>query len=444
VATDQENWRGAGYALAHEWGHYFYGLYDEYSGNDPCSHTPTNIFALQECDSMPFSIMEIFWRALHNNDYNWLNFGVAANQTRHNVNWRVYQASGWEVLARSPDLDPRDGQRRSITRRTHFPELAAVAPTGDSASSIELPDAKARSALQIIWIPVTSTDHTLKAASVDDYKPTVRLVNENSVRYPEAAVLIATLAKDGGFVAKATVTATITAPDRTSVDVLLRDDGVPPDIEEGDGIYVASWLYLANGLHNVTVEFSNALGNAEVTYKGNHYIPGPGGERYQPPSTPIPEEFTKLVSLGVPVSGFPPILGLPQLPKSLTVDNQNFPGRIDRAGDKETYIFTASQSGQLVVRLTDFDFGMQPHVKIFKGDYPQDLVGDHKFTPVDGNYFFARLTVDEPDTRYLVEVSHIDPNAVTGLFSISVGPALPNQTEQSVKVYIPLIGSRSE
>jgi hypothetical protein len=46
---------------------------------------------------------------------------------------------------------------------------------------------------------------------------------------------------------------------------------------------------------------------------------------------------------------------------------------------------------------------------------------------------------------FTIEVAHIDPNAVTGLFTISVGPALPNPTEQTQQpeqtqsIYLPLV-----
>ncbi|MCB0111224.1 MAG: hypothetical protein KDE53_35120, partial [Caldilineaceae bacterium] len=247
-ATHAANWQGAGYTLAHEWGHYYYGLFDEYNGSAACNDTPANIFQLQTCDSMPNSVMNNQWHA-RNNNYNWLNFGVAVNQTRHNVNWRVYGASGWEVLARSPQLDPRDGQRRRSTRLTYFPELASVAPASTSSSPIELPNANSRSHLQIHWIAPPAISHAAVATNSDDYQPMVRLANSNALWYPEAAILVATLAKEGGFIAKSDIMATVAAPDSTIETITFHDDGIAPDLEADDGLYTASWLYTQNGKH---------------------------------------------------------------------------------------------------------------------------------------------------------------------------------------------------
>ena len=403
VATQADNWQGAGYALAHEWGHYYYGLYDEYNGNTPCSDAPSNIFDLQTCDSMPDSVMERMWNALADNNYIWLNFGIAANQTQHNVNWRVYGASGWDVLARSPNQDPRDGQRRSSTRLTYFPELAVVAPVGNSASSIELPTPNARSHLQINWTTPPAINHATNAGTTNSYIPVIRLTNGNSVRYPEAAILIAMLSKDGGFVAKSGIAATVTAPDQSTKTVLFRDDGIAPDAKADDGLYTVSWLYTQNGEHTVTVQFDNTSGAAQIAYAGNHYVPDPDGEGYQPLPKSISENFTERIALSVHVNGYPQTINAPQPPTQLTIDNRDFPGRIDSAGDKDTFtftttVFTATKTSELVVRLTALDHGMQPHIKIFEGATSPSLIVEHQFVPSENNYFITRLTVEAQHT----------------------------------------------
>jgi protocatechuate 3,4-dioxygenase beta subunit len=141
-STDQEN---AGYVLAHEWGHYFYSLYDEYrketaacnpgKPNRPCaSDTPVQN-----------SIMNSQWNARGGN-FAWLNFSTPLNNTRNTAQHRMYGASGWETLARPLSEDPPG------VRRLYYPELAEVAPAADQAPRIDLTDGhSARSNLSINW-----------------------------------------------------------------------------------------------------------------------------------------------------------------------------------------------------------------------------------------------------------------------------------------------------
>lgn len=315
-ALQSAKWRGAGYTLGHEWGHFYYGLYDEYDGTATCTDKPSDIYALQSCDSMPNSVMDDQWSAA-NGDLNWLNFGIAANQTKKNVTWRVYGASDWEVLARSPNQDPRDGQRKDAAKRSYYAELAAVAPTGNAASSIELPTSNARGALQIVWIaPAAAVQLATRAAS--DYTPTLRLVNGTAVLYPEAAVLVAMVEKEGGFVAQAGIDATVTAPDNTTAALFFHDDGIAPDSAANDGLYTASWLYTQNGEHTITVAFTNDVGTAEITYAGNHYTPDPEGGEYEPAPTPLAEAFQVQTRLTVGVNGYSPTTGTSPLPTQLT------------------------------------------------------------------------------------------------------------------------------
>lgn len=140
---------GSGYTMAHEWGHYFYGVYDEYRGENNTTDIPVKL-----------SIMNSQWMATAG-DYRWLNFSVAHRgggrggtpfgdweDTILNVQHRVHGASAWETIARSPSSDPRTG---SLGKRVFYPELAAVAPTGTNLPAVNLPSSAARAKLDIIW-----------------------------------------------------------------------------------------------------------------------------------------------------------------------------------------------------------------------------------------------------------------------------------------------------
>ena len=145
LLTDTE---GAGYALGHEWGHYFYSLYDEYVGD--VSYDMMFPFPHSTDTAVQNSIMNSQWNARGGN-FAWLNFSTAVNNTQNTAQHRVYGASGWETLARPLNQDPRDGQRMALPQRIHYPELAGVAPGAGQAPAIDLPNAAARADLRIVW-----------------------------------------------------------------------------------------------------------------------------------------------------------------------------------------------------------------------------------------------------------------------------------------------------
>jgi hypothetical protein len=436
-ALDLGSQRGAGYTLGHEWGHYFYGLYDEYQGKATCGD-PAAIDAPQTCDvAVPDSVMTSQWNATSGN-YTWLNFSIAANQTRRNADWRVYGASGWEVLSRSPNNDPRDGSRKNLPQRGYFPELAGVAPQNNQASSIELPNSEARTALRINWINPILSGSSPKAAAAGNYVSRITSLSGDAILYPEAARLVASVSRDGDLISKAEMSAAVTNPDSTTTPLIFRDDGVAPDAQANDGLYSTIMPYTQAGTHHVTVDFSNNSGIAEFTYLDRHYTPGPNGETFDPQPHSVGENFNQPATTDIVVSGYPEGSATQQPPAELTVDNQAAPGRIDAAGDKDSFTFTADQTGQLVLRITDLAFGMNPHVRIYKGD-PAVLIGDYRFVPQGDGYFFTKL-VAQADDRFLVEVAHVDPAAAEGLYDISVGPALLNTVEtRSSSIYLPLI-----
>lgn len=133
----------AGYTLGHEYGHYFYGLYDEYK------------LAAADVPVVP-SIMNSQWNA-RNGNYEWLNFSIA-HQTNNprgrfvntltNNQHRVFGKSAWETLVQPVANDPTN---LALGPRLLYAELATVAPTGTNPPSVNLPGT-ARSALTIVWM----------------------------------------------------------------------------------------------------------------------------------------------------------------------------------------------------------------------------------------------------------------------------------------------------
>lgn len=140
----------AGYALAHEMGHYIYSLFDEYVGS-------YNEYYLPQPDDKPVepSIMNMQWNARGGN-YQWLNFSTSNNigNSPETAQGRVHGADAWAVLTRSPDLDSIKFIR-DFGRRTQYPVLNGRAPSGHPWMQIELPSSRARDSLQIIWMSDT-------------------------------------------------------------------------------------------------------------------------------------------------------------------------------------------------------------------------------------------------------------------------------------------------
>ena len=139
-----------GNTIAHEWGHNFFGLFDEYAGqaatspylNDPLS---TDIPA-------QLAIMNNQWYA--KNDLRWLNFSTATNYSARTAQGRVFGASGWDTITRPPSQDPYVA---GYDTRLYWPELAAVKPGAGQLPVIDLTQpgaqAKARENVQIVWTP---------------------------------------------------------------------------------------------------------------------------------------------------------------------------------------------------------------------------------------------------------------------------------------------------
>jgi uncharacterized protein YegL len=147
--------QGAGYTLAHEWGHYVYGLYDEYIGQDAGSTKYIYLPRSSDTPATP-SIMNSQWNAKTSNGGNlaWLNHSTANNYQAETGQGRAYGASGWEVLVRDPKDDPRNiPERTTLPLRKQYTTLAAVQPTAaDHWVRIELPNASCRSELEIQWM----------------------------------------------------------------------------------------------------------------------------------------------------------------------------------------------------------------------------------------------------------------------------------------------------
>ncbi|MGD0650647.1 MAG: VWA domain-containing protein [Verrucomicrobiia bacterium] len=144
---------GGGYTLGHEWGHYTYGLFDEYRGD--IEYRTNNWITMPWDTDTPVTnaVMDSQWNA-KGGHYAWLNYSTPLDDTHNTAQFRAYGASCWEVLARSTADDPRTGARVNLPTRTYWPYLGTFAPGSNEWPSIELPAgiATATNALKIIWM----------------------------------------------------------------------------------------------------------------------------------------------------------------------------------------------------------------------------------------------------------------------------------------------------
>ncbi len=157
--------KGSGYTLAHEWGHYAYGIYDEYQA-DQCKINLGTLFGLtcpawqpRATDTVSDTIMHDQWNAASGtvgpgyggSSADYLEFSTPNHEpfkstsTGTNGQKRFYNESGWTTLTRSPATDPR----WRANGRTQYTTLTApTAPNWIVTGGI----AAAQSELDIRWI----------------------------------------------------------------------------------------------------------------------------------------------------------------------------------------------------------------------------------------------------------------------------------------------------
>ncbi|MEI7645483.1 MAG: VWA domain-containing protein [Chloroflexales bacterium] len=154
---NESGYIAGGYTVAHEMGHYFYGVFDEYQGSTACTSATWIGSPCLTDTPVQNSAMNSQWNAVpaYGGNLNWLNFSTALNNTPANntAQRREYGASVWETLARPPTQDPDSARVVNGRPRLYYPELAAAAPTAGQAPAIQLPagQAAARSKLNIVW-----------------------------------------------------------------------------------------------------------------------------------------------------------------------------------------------------------------------------------------------------------------------------------------------------
>jgi hypothetical protein len=431
LLTNENARKIGGYVFAHEMGHYFYGLYDEYATSQGDVPIQQSVMTNQGC--------ALSAQACSDPNYlRWLNFSNGQNfnvnnpQHRLNAQYRGYGSNAWHTLLRSPWQDPAWTYLNSKPRRAFYPELAGVAPQPGTWPTIELPGSSATARLQLDfhWPSATSAVNAEDLA-VLPYAATVYSLAGDTIPYPQPALIVAQVAGKG-TITRAQLTAQVTAPNGGQTGLVLRDDGIAPDYIAGDGRYSGIMPYNQNGTYAIHVQFTNVANQAVYTNIGYEGVPWELGEL-------VGESFTTSAETTFIVSGYTGDDHSDGFSNSTIVfsDNASNRGQIDRAGDRDMFKSTLSGDGTFVLRLSSFALGTQPRIRLWQSD-GKTLIGDWSIFPEQGYYYFIRLT-GPMGASFYTEISHVQPQATQGMYALSFGLPLKDEEVQEMhRVFLPM------
>ncbi|KAL3793291.1 hypothetical protein HJC23_003801 [Cyclotella cryptica] len=241
ITTDDESADliGAGYTLAHEFGHYAYGLGDEYSLKRGDVDVEPSIMNCQMCARDD---------ATHDlSDASWLQFSIKHQgnppgpyqDTLQTDQHRTHGESCWETLSRTNTfIEQLSNHQRGKPLRVVWPELTEVAPTGTNTPSLmHLPE-KARSHLEIIWM----ADMTISVIVIDSSGS----MSGNKISNAKtAAKLLIDLAEVGSFIGiiQFSDSATVVVPISEITDQASKEEiktAIDKKISAGGNTYMGS------------------------------------------------------------------------------------------------------------------------------------------------------------------------------------------------------------
>ncbi|MEZ4710588.1 MAG: choice-of-anchor X domain-containing protein [Caldilineaceae bacterium] len=315
--------------------------------------------------------------------------------------------------------------------------------------------------LQGMVTATTTIDYWIKGApktGSDTFRATLTSDNGFLVTHPDPIRLTATLQR-GDLVAGLSVQGTLVDPYGTAQPLQFRDDGVSPDPVAADGIYSALYVAQINGDYHAAVDFDNGAGSGQLTAKGlvvesEVTVDGDGNVTITPPTlttTPVTANFARRAELVLTVTGAPIIgpngeragdVG----PVELTPNNAPVSGRItvDESSTRYKLTVPADFQGDLFVRITSLELGMNPAVEL-----TNEASGwSRSVANAQAADLFIPVPAAPGDTIY-IDVAHVDPNATQGVYAISAGAPQPQDlaavapdpglVAPGVNVYLPLI-----
>ncbi len=254
-----ETAKSLGQTIAHENGHYIYGVYDEYREVGKALD-PNDVGAPSDVDTPLNTIM-------HNQQlYSWFSTpGDVADTSVNTAHKRAFGGSAWETLARDGSLDPAGGRN---DQRTAFPVFAGFVPA--TAAALTKPVNGWDAAFKVVFVPNPS--------NVDYYVIARQLSAEQMVGVKNA--VIATLRRltvgsstaigvttyPGAVIVPTTVLdseakreAAIAAVDAITVDTAAGDINQPLEAVLND----VTTLYAANTYSQGDAISVNVFGNSQ-------------------------------------------------------------------------------------------------------------------------------------------------------------------------------------
>ncbi len=307
-------------------------------------------------------------------------------------------------------------------------------------------------------VPATEADLDLAFWVDAETKPNARTfvaavtaVTGEQITYPEPIVIEAFVGQDFA-IAGAGVRGEVEAPDGSVTPVTLTDNGSAPDFLANDGYYSAIVPYRGNGEYVVSVYFDNAAGNAVFTEEAvaPSLSPNPDGRTRPAETYPVEGNFQRYATATVFVRGSQADDHADDITGATPIqpDNIAIPGWIDFANDFDVFRLDVptDYTDELILRVANLGLGMDPYVFAFAEDESWELEQFLETEPTNNDFLTMTLPPSAGKTVYIV-VLHYTETAEEGLYDLSVGPALVNETnvqsglKQSTRttLYLPLI-----
>jgi len=254
------------------------------------------------------------------------------------------------------------------------------------------------------------------------------------IRYPQPIILKAAVEKTLPM-SGLRVVAELILPNGEPRSFPMLDDGVAPDELKDDGIYTGIVSnYPANGTYGIRVRLDNSAGTGKLTHGGLATAPGPFDPETGLPLFPVPDptpvitNFTRLARTNVLVTGFraDDHGNTPATATVLPAFDVNVFGKVDQAGDVDFFRINVpvTFTGELTVRLTNLLDGMQPRLRIFAADGTTEL----RNVELAAEETTLRASVPPaPGGSYFAAVTHTDPAADRGVYTLSAGAPLPSE-----------------
>lgn len=282
------------------------------------------------------------------------------------------------------------------------------------------------------WVNYYVDAYALNGTST--YIASMTSATGETVQYPSPMIVQALLQKNYA-IGGANLKAEVNAPDGSYMEFTLRDDGIRPDKLANDGQYAAYVNYWTDGEYYITAQYDNDNLNAYSTNLGVT-------DQMTITTTLVGENFQRYGQNWITVKGWKADDHADQAGTESTVltpDNTFVPGRIDRAGDVDTFRVDPAAIGvaadaELFLRVNRLGLDMDPYVQILDKDFNVLHEASFESIPDSDAYLFVPLTMTNQSEVYYVALQHYDDQTDMGVYDISIGPRMEGDPRPATPV----------